>query len=422
MTRNKLKPWLMMLLLFEFLFFMMPGINSTVNLFVVPVSEELGISRSTYSLSFAMSSASMVSLSFFYGKIYKKLGAKKILFLTGVFALLGCAVSSAAPNITIVYIGALLRGLALGLGSTAIVANILFNWFNKYRGLVMGIVFSAVGFGGAVLMPTFTIWVSGNTIGWRRAYMYIGVIVFLASLLAALFIKNNPEDAGTAPFGNPENDISSEIKTGDTVNPSLQTVLKSPAFYASAVIIFFINVSLYSTYAHLEAYLEMKHSSLEIIASALSILALAVGGAKLLYGAVSDRFGMRATAFMAALFHIVSISLLLFGNSDLAAIAGCIFLGFGIGALQLSVSLFAGLFGKENYSFIVGIFSAELGLAWGVGPWATGLYYDIYGNYQGIFTLFLLFGVLIGLFGFLMPKRGEKIKALEKKGIKQIVS
>ena len=78
MKKNNLYPWLMMLLLFEFLFFMMPGMNSTVNLFVVPVSEELGVSRSVYSLSFAVSSAAMVALSFFYGKIYKNLGLEKL--------------------------------------------------------------------------------------------------------------------------------------------------------------------------------------------------------------------------------------------------------------------------------------------------------------------------------------------------------
>ena len=408
MKKKNLYPWLMMLLLFEFLFFMMPGMNSTVNLFVVPVSEELGVSRSVYSLSFAVSSGAMVALSFFYGKIYKRFGARKIILLTGVFALAACFVSAKADHIAVIYLGALLRGIVLGLGSTAIVGNVLFNWFNQYRGLVMGITFSAVGFGGAALMPVFTYWVAGTNVGWRDAYLYIGGIVFVSCIIAGLLIKGSPEEVDAIPFGeditNRMDDKAKESNSG----ASLKTILKSAPFIASAVIVLLVNFSLYSTYAHLQAYLDMKNCDLAIIASALSILAFAVGGAKLVYGFVSDKFGMRVTALMAASFHVLSLALLLFGKTNIIFLLGCIVLGFGIGALQLSVSLFAGIFGKEHYSFIVGIFSAELGLAWGIGPWLTGLYYDLFGNYQGIFSLFLVFGVIMGGFAFMMPKKQQE--------------
>ncbi len=120
------------------------------------VSMELGMSRSAYSFSFLVSSAVMVAVSLFYGRIYKRLGVQKIILLTGVSALAACIVSALAQGAAATYAGALLRGLALALGSTAIVANVVYNWFNKYQGLVMGAVFSAVGFGGAAMMSIYT--------------------------------------------------------------------------------------------------------------------------------------------------------------------------------------------------------------------------------------------------------------------------
>ena len=330
--------------------------------------------------------------------------------LTGVFALAACLVSAKANHIAVIYLGALLRGIVLGLGSTAIVGNVLFNWFNQYRGLVMGITFSAVGFGGAALMPVFTYWVAGTNVGWRDAYLYIGVIVFISCIIAGLLIKGSPEEMNVKPFGDDPTISLGGKAQKNSPGTSRQTILKSAPFIASAVIVLLVNFSLYSTYAHLQAYLDMKNCDLAIIASALSILAFAVGGAKLVYGYVSDKFGMRTTALMAAAFHILSLSLLLFGTSNFMFLLGCIVLGFGIGALQLSVSLFAGIFGKEHYSFIVGVFSAELGLAWGIGPWVTGLYYDLFGNYQGIFTLFLVFGAIMGGFAFLMPTKNNELQ------------
>lgn len=398
----------MALLLFEFLFFMMPGINSTVNLFVVPVSKELEISRSMYSLSFSAASAVFVVISLLYGKIYGKLGARRIIFLTGVCALISCMISAYAQNVAAVYVGALFRGVVLGLGSTAIIANVVFNWFDKYRGLVMGAVFSGVGFGGAALMSVYTHWVSNSSIGWRGAYFYIGIIVFAASVIAALFLRSKPEDVGMTPFGNPETDGKGETETKSVQEPSLQAVLKTTSFYAAALIILLINISLYAVYAHLDAYLQQRNFTTATIAAALSLLALAVGGGKLFYGIICDKFGLRATALVAALFHVTSICLLLFGEEKVSAVAGCVILGMGIGALQLSVSLFAGLFGKNNYSAVVGIFSGILGLAWGVGPWMTGRYFDCFGSYNGIFTVFMLLGIMVGILGLLIPKNAGR--------------
>lgn len=408
--RNKdYKPWIMAISLFIFLFFMMPGINSTVNLFVIPVTEELHVNRSTYSLSFIISSAAMVMASLFYEKIYKKLKAKWMIFLTGIFALLYCVISSYADNLTTIFIGSFFRGLALAFGSTAIIANVINNWFRKYQGLVMGGVFAAVGFGGTVLMPIFATWVSNGSVGWRKTYLFIGIMVLITSTLVSIFIENTPSDANTVPYGGTGGGDQETEYLSITTDSLMKNRYRTMRFFSAALIVFLLNVSLYATYAHLEAYLEQNEYSIKVIAASLGLLALGVGGGKLLYGFVSDHFGMKAMTFFAGFFQIISMVLLLTGNSKSVIIIACIILGFGIGSMQLSVSLYAGLFGKENFSKTVGFFSAELGLAWGLGPWVTGLYYDHYSNYNGVFGVFILFGIIILLLGCFIENKNDQI-------------
>lgn len=411
MRKDKYKPWIMATLLFEFLFFMMPGINSTVNLFVLPVSNEIGMSRSAYSLSFTITSIVMVVIALFYGKIYKKIGAKGVLFLTAIFALIGCIICANAQNAMMVYIGAFFRGLVLALGSTAIAASVIVNWFEKYRGMVMGIVFSAVGFGGVMLMPVYTVLVASPTIGWRTTYYYIGIIVFITTFVAAVFIKNTPEDAGSVAFGytgKSENEGDQISKTSKDQGMCLREAIKDPVFYGAVFIILLLNTSLYGTYAHLAAYLTQNSISIGVIGTGLGLLSLGVGGGKIIYGMICDRFGTRVMTIIAAILQIVSIIMLLVGKSNISIILGCTLLGLSTGSLILTVTLFAGIFGKKDYNIIVGIFTAILGLSWGIGPWITGLFFDVYGTYRGIYIIYTIFGLVTGLLSFMLPKQVNK--------------
>ncbi len=61
----------------------------------------------------------------------------------------------------------------------------------------------------------------------------------------------------------------------------------------------------------------------------------------------------------------------------------------------------------------MGIFSAELGFAWGIGPWVTGLYYDAVGDYRGVFLLYLGLATVVAALALLMPRSGKREARVE---------
>ena len=90
-------------------------------------------------------------------------------------------------------------GAAMGYPpNSAIVAN----WFERRRGLAMGITFAGNGF-GLFFFPKLS-QVLIDAVGWRTAYLYLGLLVLLLVLpMNLLFSRFRPEEKGLTPDGLP---------------------------------------------------------------------------------------------------------------------------------------------------------------------------------------------------------------------------
>ena len=74
------------------------------------------------------------------------------------------------------------------------------NWFNKRRGLAMGIAFSGVGVGSIILFPL--VQYSIELDGWRFTSIIIGVSLFAILVpLNLIFQRKSPNDLGLEPDG-----------------------------------------------------------------------------------------------------------------------------------------------------------------------------------------------------------------------------
>ena len=96
-----------------------------------------------------------------------------------------------------------LWGVVLGLGSgmtalvlSAVVAN---RWFDKRRGLIIGVLTASSATGQLVFLP-FAAWLIDHH-GWRSAVIPVFVASVLVALLAWLFMTSRPQDIGLAAYG-----------------------------------------------------------------------------------------------------------------------------------------------------------------------------------------------------------------------------
>jgi MFS family permease len=137
------------------------------------------------------------------------------------------------------------------------------------------------------------------------------------------------------------------------------------------------------------------------IGTALSLLAGGVAIGKLLYGYVSDKFGNAAVLILAAVFKASSMVFLLNYNSGILLMTGAVLLGLATGIIQMVSGLLAGLFGKGDYSSIVGVFSAAMALGMATGAYILGFVHDAKESYHNIFLIYtaaVAFAAFLGLF------------------------
>ena len=406
-------PWLMAGLTFMFLGFLMTGLNSSAVLFVVPITEELNMSRGLYSGSFFLLAIVQLIVATFYGLISQKLKVRYVILITAIMAVLSCIVSALAQNAAFIYLGATLRGAALGLGMVPIAASIISNWFDKHKGIMMGAVFSASGFGGLLLMYLFTSWVNSPDIGWRLAYYYISVIIGIPMIIAFLFIKGSPEEAGTKPYG-----ASSDTEKNQ--NPSTNNSLtfkqasNTSVFYICILIIFLICSTFHGTFLHFGSFFSDMKINVSTLGIGLSLFSVGIMVGQMLYGYIHDNFGIGYIFPIAAIFYTIAITISLTFYIDALIILSFTILGFAVGINLVSVGLLTSIFGKKHYSKIIGVFSAIMALGMAIGPYVLGLAYDIHHTYKYIFIVYMCFALGAGTLGFVLQAQIKNLNKLKE--------
>ncbi|MFY9568134.1 MAG: MFS transporter, partial [Acetivibrionales bacterium] len=117
----------------------------------------------------------------------------------------------------------ILGGIGMGLAYTTTIACCQ-KWFPDKRGLVTGIIVSALGFGGLVFTPVAETLI--ETYGVLNTFSILGVVFFIVNVAGSFFIINPPE--GYKPEGwTPPTPKEGVIRQSFTPSEALKT----PQFY-----------------------------------------------------------------------------------------------------------------------------------------------------------------------------------------------
>ena len=175
------------------LLLMMMGTSSmyAVAVFLPAVQAEFGVSRSTVSLPYTFMMVGLGLGSILMGKVADRFGVATALMLGAISVGLGYIISGLAPNILIFGIS---HGLLLGFfGASAIFAPLMADtsmWWNKHRGIAVGICSSGNYLAGTI-WPPIVQW-GIEQYGWRTTYIGMGIICGSAMFLLALLMLQRP--------------------------------------------------------------------------------------------------------------------------------------------------------------------------------------------------------------------------------------
>ena len=165
--------WLIVLCGFFIMFAGFTIINSLHSLFMLPVTNELGISRTTFSIILSIGGFGVALASPFMGKLLTRGNMKLIMSTCVILAGLGFMSYSLADSAIHFGIVAFLIGICIAGFSNIPISIMLTNWFNEKKGMAMGIAFAGSGIGAAVLSPILSSLILNY--GWRTTYIIAGM-------------------------------------------------------------------------------------------------------------------------------------------------------------------------------------------------------------------------------------------------------
>lgn len=363
------------------------ALHSSFSLFLLPVTESVGMPRSVFTLCTSIVALISLLLSPAMGR-WMSGRALRPLFLICVA---GFGVTYAAYGLARNALHFFLVSVVVGIfscGATAIpVSIILTDWLPESSGTAVSIAYAGSGIGGAILTPILTNVISAQ--GWRSAFVFVAATMVAVALPSALFLlRPNPSAMRVRETNG---------RRGE--NP-LWALLKKPYFLIFLLGIFLSCFVAFAQSSHNSPHLSGVYNE-AYSALLISFMMLVQTPAKILLGRLYDKKGPRiATAFIMgcavlsmAVYPFITDRILIWPAVALVAIGNC------CGTVSPPV-LTSSIFGTEHYGVIFGLVNTVLMLAKMIGPPLSALIYDACGSYRPAWLLCALFS-LLSIFCFL---------------------
>src|SRR2546426_10396275 len=171
--------------------------------FITPMAEDMGWSHSALSFSYSLSAIVTGIGVLIVGSFLHTHSIRLIFFLSTIVHCFGIYMTSTVTTIEGFYFW---YGFVASAGRSAFflsTTTLITRWFEKRRGLVMGIMMSGNGVGPFIFSPVIT-WMIFMW-NWQTAYMVLSALMTVCLSVSCFFIRNHPHEMGLAPYGgNPE--------------------------------------------------------------------------------------------------------------------------------------------------------------------------------------------------------------------------
>jgi MFS family permease len=361
------------------------GSAYTFSAFVESLQRDFAASRGSVSLVFSLAGFLYFGLGIVSGPLADRWGSRRLSIVGMMLVGLGLCFASVARTLTEVYVAYGL-GIGLGVGCSYVPAlGAVQRWFVKRRGFASGLAVSGIGVGTLVMPPLASVLV--GTLGWRHAYLVLGVGAGVVGVGMALLIENDPRDRGLAPDGDL---LQAGSHAGVPPGFSVGDAIRSRRFaglYAACLICSF---GLFVPFVHLIPY-ALDHG---IARSSAVLLLGAVGvgstAGRFFLGGVADRLGRELALLLMFVGMACSLLIWVFSTAFWAMAAFALTYGvFYGGFVAILPALTMDYFGGRNVSGIIGVLYTSIAFGTLVGPSAAGFAFDVSHSY----TLPILIGV-----------------------------
>jgi MFS family permease len=341
----------------------------TIGLFIRPLAADFGWTRAIVAGGLTVLTACSVLMAPLIGVLTERYGVRRVAIL-GMIGLalgfLGLSLNNGSVQAYYLAWGAL---AILGAGTSPIVwTAAVTSWFNRNRGLALGITLCGTGV-VAIVAPE----IIGRIIashGWRAAFQSLAaaqIVIGLPVVLLFFRRREQPLDAATP------------TRPGEGL--TLRQAAATTQFWRLILAFFLMALVVGGLIVNLPAMLADRGIPLPQAAEALGLLGVAIIGGRLTVGWLVDRVAAHYVA--AAYIVLPTLACLLLAEHGAAGPA-VVLVGLSAGAeVDLLAFLISRYFGLLHYARIYGCALSTFSAGVGLGPLLAARIYDASGGYAG---------------------------------------
>ena len=386
--------------------------------FITPMADDMGWSHSALSFSYSLSAIVTGIGVLIVGSFLHTHSVRFIFFLSTLVHCFGIYMTSTVTTIEAFYFW---YGFVASAGRSAFflsTTTLITRWFEKRRGLVMGIMMSGNGVGPFIFSPVITwmifLW------DWQTAYVVLSVLMTVCLSVSCFFIRNHPHEMGLTPYGgnpglvpvSPRPASHGASKPPRPEGSLWGDVLRMEGFWSLSFINIFCCVCHSIPLVHIVGFALNAGLSAFAASWVLAMMSISSVAGRIYWGMFADRYGARF-ALMLTLFMQGALILWLVNAQDpMIFFLYALVWGFGYGGVgtqygMVSREVFgARLFGPgyagQNAFAMVGM---------SVGGFLGGYLYDISHSYVTSWWVSFVAGLISSLLAMDLMAQDERTKA-----------
>jgi MFS transporter, OFA family, oxalate/formate antiporter len=378
------------------------GLNgSFFGIFLKPLSEEFGWTRSEVALAVTIGTLIAAGLGVYLGRVLDRFGPRWM--MAGGFALLaGSYFGLALVNTLVAFYIVFSVGRAMMQSATGhtLMYALVSKWFVRRRATAISFA-TLGGYLGGILLAPLTQGIIDNA-GWREAYVFFGVLtVVMAVIPSILLLRRIPEDLGLLPDGDaqelPPALVVGGAAVGDSAaalreraNLTVHEAVRTPAFYLLTTMVMVTSVAMTAITFHMVPHFTDVGISNAAAATTVSLLTVGSMATVFVWGVLADRLNAKLM-LLTALVILETGTVLVAGSTTVfGAYASSAIFGVGMaGYLLLSEVVWADFFGRRHLGSIRGVTMMFQLAGNASGSLIAAFIFDVTGNYDGAFKMIL---------------------------------
>jgi MFS family permease len=386
------------------------GARSSIGVFVLPMSEDFGWSRSVISFGGAAGILIGGISQPFMGSLYDRIGGRKLI-LSGVLVI-GCTFIFLTATFHFLYfilIFSVVNAIAMSAGSMTTGAVIITKWFQRNRSTAISFAAAGASVGGMILVPFVTYLIILTD--WRIAWSVLGlIIIILVFPLVFLLLRNDPKDMNLLPDGDQSQSVETSTKkqlhSGPLFVDRWQNAFSSIPIWELCITYFVCGFTTLIMAFHFVPYAVESGFPPSAAATAFGLLSAMNTVGALIVGPLADKFGNKNLLSFAYGFRGLGYLCILmlpgqWGLWAFAVIGGASW----IATVPLTISLTTDFYGLKKAGTLSGIVFMSHQIGGSIGIQFGGIMRDVTGSYTVPFVIATLLLLAASSISFVINER-----------------